>query len=265
MMGSSPTRARPGNRPATTAANTRPTCGGVSPGRGEGGAEQDRGHAVPERPGRVRRRDPPHVHGSHQGQCTARPAAAPSPTRIGSLIFHISRLRATTAMTAAGQSVTVCRDSTTTAPAIAPAAAAVAALDERLDLRVVAVPHEPPAGQHHAKVDRGEDGHRGDDRARPPGGQVPDERRGDDHRPRCDQPYRHRVQELRVGQPVVLVNHAVTQERDDGQAAAEDERTGLNEEPAQRDQHPTGRCGGSEGVADQLGKLAWRCRFAGGE
>jgi hypothetical protein len=57
------------------------------------------------------------------------PAAAPSPTRIGSLIFHVSnRPSATAAMAAAGQSVMVCRDNTATAPAIAPAAAAVAPL-----------------------------------------------------------------------------------------------------------------------------------------
>src|SRR2546421_9309250 len=65
--------------------------------------------------------------GCYQGQCTRMPAAAPAATRYGSLIFHVSsRARLVAAMAAAAQAWMVWLDSTTTAPAIAPAAAAAA-------------------------------------------------------------------------------------------------------------------------------------------
>src|SRR5439155_21467629 len=65
--------------------------------------------------------------GCYQGQCSRMPAAAPAATRYGSLIFHLrSSARLTAAMAAAAQEWMVWRDSTTTAPAMAPAAAAVA-------------------------------------------------------------------------------------------------------------------------------------------
>src|SRR6266487_3538685 len=65
--------------------------------------------------------------GCYQGQCSRMPAAAPAATRYGSLIFHLrSSPRLTAAIATAAQMWIVWRDSTTTAPAIAPAAAAVA-------------------------------------------------------------------------------------------------------------------------------------------
>ena len=48
---------------------------------------------------------------------------------------------------------------------------------------------------------------------------------GRDHRDR------DRVEELPLGEPVELVDHAAVQERHDRQAAAEDERAGLGEVP----------------------------------
>ena len=80
--------------------------------------------------------------------------------------------------------------------------------------------------------------------------------------PGGDQAHRDGVEELPVGEPVVIVHDALAQERHDGQAAAEDERAGLDEEPAQRQQ---GAAGGAEQETfpgertqpDQRGHCGW--------
>src|SRR5262249_59939111 len=60
-------------------------------------------------------------------QCRRMPAAAPRPTRYGSLTFHFSdKASAATARSTVFQSGMAWRASTVTAPAMAPAAAAVA-------------------------------------------------------------------------------------------------------------------------------------------
>src|SRR5216683_2345718 len=110
------------------------------------------------------------------------------------------------------------------------------ALDEGLDLGVVAVPDEPAPGDGDAEVDGGEDGGGGDEGAGQAGGEVADEGGGDDDRPGGDQAHRDGVDELAAGQPVVLGDDSLAQERDDGQAAAEDEGPGLEEEQPERDQ-----------------------------
>src|SRR6266702_2639565 len=111
--------------------------------------------------------------------------------------------------------------------------------DERLDLAVGAVPDEPAAGNDHAQVDRGEDGDGGDERPGRASHEVADERGGDDDRPRGDQAHRDGVEELRLGEPVVLGDDAVAQQRHDGQPGPEDQGAGLEEEKPQRDQHAT--------------------------
>src|SRR5260221_2419326 len=61
------------------------------------------------------------------------PAVAPGATRAGSgILRQSSRPRERAAMAAVGMSVMVCRDSTMTAPAMAPAAAAGAAFAKAL-------------------------------------------------------------------------------------------------------------------------------------
>src|SRR5439155_14654246 len=78
-------------------------------------------------------------------------------------------------------------------------------------------------------------------RAREAPDEIADERGGDHHWPRRDEPHRYRVEELPLGQPVVLHNHALTEEGDDGKAASEDERPRLEEEQSKRKERGRGR------------------------
>src|SRR5262245_8353251 len=111
------------------------------------------------------------------------------------------------------------------------------ALDKGLDLRVVAVPDEPPPRDGDAEVDRSEDRYRSDDGAGQSGDEVANERRGDHDRPGREQAHGNRIDELAAGEPVMLNDDAFAEERDDGQAAAEDEGPGLEEEQSQRGQN----------------------------
>src|SRR5262249_56726414 len=105
---------------------------------------------------------------------------------------------------------------------------------ERFDLPVGAVADEPPAGDDDPEVDRGEDGNCGDDCPGQAADEVADKGGGDHDGPGGDEAHGDGVEELAGGQPVVLDDHALAQERHDGQAAAEDERAGLGEEQPQR-------------------------------
>ena len=67
-------------------------------------------------------------------------------------------------------------------------------------------------------------------RAGEPRHQVADESDGDDDRAGRDHRHGHRVEELVLGEPAVLLDDALVQERHDRQAAAEHERPGLGEE-----------------------------------
>src|SRR5437773_2446161 len=107
---------------------------------------------------------------------------------------------------------------------------------------------EPPARDHDAEVDGREDRDRGDARSGQAPDEVADEGGGDDDRPRRDESHRHRVEELPVRQPVVLHDHALPEERHDGEATAEDERAGLEEEQPERKER-RGR-GGTHGHAE---------------
>jgi len=121
----------------------------------------------------------------------------------------------------------VWRLSTMTAPPMAPAAAAVAPLTKALiwGWSRWRMNHRPGNGD--AEVDGNQDGGGGDERAGQARGEIADEGGGDDDRPWGDQAHRDRVDELAAGEPVVLGDDSCAQERDDGQAAAEDERPGL--------------------------------------
>src|SRR5439155_93325 len=68
--------------------------------------------------------------------------------------------------------------------------------------------------------------------------EVSDEGGGDDDGPRGDQPNGHGVEELPCRQPMVLVDHAFAEEGHDGEAAAEDERAGLQKEEPEREDRP---------------------------
>jgi hypothetical protein len=68
------------------------------------------------------------------------------------------------------------------------------------------VADEPAAGDHDAQVDRREDAQTRDQGSGQAGGQVADEHRRDDDRPRGDQTDGHRVEELALGQPVLLAD-----------------------------------------------------------
>ena len=63
---------------------------------------------------------------------------------------------------------------------------------------------------------------------------------GRDHRDRDG------VEELPLGEPVELVHDAAVEERDDGQAAAEDERAGLGEVRADPPEHVASGAGPCE-------------------
>lgn len=84
------------------------------------------------------------------------------------------------------------------------------------DLVVVVVAPEPAAGDDDAEVDRGGDRDGGDDRA---GG---------------NQAHRDGVEELALGEPVVLVDDSVAREPGRGPAGAEHDRPGFEEEQAPR-------------------------------
>src|SRR5205085_5292145 len=116
------------------------------------------------------------------------------------------------------------------------------ALDERLDLEVVAVADEPATGHDHTEVDRRKDGQGGDHGTDQPANEVADQGGGDDDGAGGDKAHGHGVEELALGQPVVLVNDAFSQEGDDGEPAAEDEGPGFEEEQPQGDLGP--RTGG---------------------
>src|SRR3989454_6549349 len=73
-------------------------------------------------------------------------------------------------------------------------------------------------------------GKRGHGCTRKPGDEITDEAHRDDHGPRRDHRHRHRVDELALVQPVVLVHHASVEERHDRKAAAEHEGPGFAEE-----------------------------------
>ena len=77
------------------------------------------------------------------------------------------------------------------------------------------------------------------------GDEIADEHGRDDDRPRRDEPHRDGIEKLAFGQPVLLGDHALSEEGDDGQAAAEDEGAGLEEEEeesATRVAEPAGSC-----------------------
>jgi ABC-type Fe3+/spermidine/putrescine transport system ATPase subunit len=86
-----------------------------------------RSQAVPRTPAPPATKIHPVLGHGHHVQRTAMPATARPATTYGTLTLQpSSTATVTTAMAAVTQSVMVCRDSTTTMPAIAPAAAAVA-------------------------------------------------------------------------------------------------------------------------------------------
>ena len=101
------------------------------------------------------------------------------------------------------------------------------ACDKRLDLPVVAVAQEPPAGHDHREVDRDEDRHGGHDGTSEPRHEVTDEACRNDDRSGGDHAHRDGIKELRLGQPVMLIDNALTQEGHDRQAASEYERPRL--------------------------------------
>ena len=101
--------------------------------------------------------------------------------------------------------------------------------------------YEPPAGYHDAEVDRDEDCDRRDTLSSESPDEVPDERRRDDDRTWRDEPHRDRIEELPLRQPVVLRDDTLLQERHDREPAAEDERSGFQEEKAEGDERPTDR------------------------
>ena len=122
------------------------------------------------------------------------------------------------------------RPSTKAAPAMAPVAAGRHAVDEGLArVGLSAKRRKYGAGMIDEQVAGQEDADRGRGRAERPGDEVADEGDGDDDRPGRDHRDRDRVEELPLGQPVVLVDDAAVEERHDRQAAAEHERARLRE------------------------------------
>ncbi len=106
------------------------------------------------------------------------------------------------------------------------------AVDECLDRPILGPALEMRRGDHGEQVARQEGAERGDHGAREAGHEVPDEAHRDDDRAGRDHRHRHRVQELSLVQPAELLDDAAVKEGHDGEAAAEDERPGLGEVPA---------------------------------
>ena len=103
------------------------------------------------------------------------------------------------------------------------------------------MPYEPRARNDHSQIDRREDGERRHCRTSQAAHQVTDECGGDHHRPRRDQAHRHGIQELALGEPVMLVDDTLLEEGHDSQPAPEDERARLEEEQPKRHERATCR------------------------
>ena len=112
------------------------------------------------------------------------------------------------------------------------------ALHEALQARVVLVATDHPPRDDDEQVGRREDGDRRDHGAGDSVDQIARERRHDHDRPRADQAHRDGVDELPLGEPVMVVDEALVQERHDREPGSERERAGLCEEQAHR---PKGR------------------------
>ena len=97
--------------------------------------------------------------------------------------------------------------------------------------------HDPGREQHDHEERREEHTDPGDGGAGEARHQVADEDRRDDDRSRRDHPHRDRVQELALVEPAVVAHDTLLEERHDGEARAEGERAGLEEEDAEREEH----------------------------
>src|SRR5215208_1530317 len=85
-------------------------------------------------------------------------------------------------------------------------------------------PADEPARYDDEQVGRYEHGDRRDDRPRDPVDEITGERRHDHYWPRADQAHRHGVDKLGLGEPAVVVDQPLVQERDDGEPRSERER-----------------------------------------
>ena len=108
------------------------------------------------------------------------------------------------------------------------------AVHECFEPRVVGEARVERRGDDDEQVARQEDAERREHRAAEALHEIADERDGDDHRAGRDHGHRDGVEELLIGEPAVLAHHAAVEKRHDGQAAAEDERARLGEEPEER-------------------------------
>lgn len=86
--------------------------------------------------------------------------------------------------------------------------------------------HEQIHGQEHAQ--------RGSARARAAGDEIADEGNGDHHRAGCNHGYGHCIEELGLGQPMMLLDHSSVKKRNNRQAAAKDKQTRFKKEKEQR-------------------------------
>ena len=132
------------------------------------------------------------------------PASPAMTTRSGSGTLKRQRSpRLARAIAAVGTSTIARCPRTTTAPAMAPLAAAVAPSEKARSCALLRWRTNQGAGMTVKHPDWQEDADGGQGRSREPGDQVADEGHGDDDRSRGDHGDGHRVEELLLGQPAV--------------------------------------------------------------
>ena len=115
------------------------------------------------------------------------------------------------------------RASTKQAPAIAPEAAAVTPSTNALTFGLALIRSKYGKRDHDEEVDGQEHAERGGRRPGRARHQVADERHRDDDRAGREHRHRHRVEELPLVQPAVLLHDPPVEERHDREPAAEHE------------------------------------------
>ena len=102
---------------------------------------------------------------------------------------------------------------------------------------MLSVADDPGREEHHHKERRQKHADPGDRRARKARDEVADEHGGDDNRSRRDHAHGHGVEEFALGEPAVVAHDPLLEERHDREPGPEGERSGLEEEDPELQEH----------------------------
>src|SRR3989337_1396973 len=96
---------------------------------------------------------------------------------------------------------------------------------------MVGVALEPGRRENHEKIDRHENANGSKAGSEKTSHQAANESYGDHDRPRGDHRHGHRVEELAIIEPLVLLDHAPIEKGDDCQTAPENKSSSLTKKP----------------------------------